>query len=339
MAEKKPFQSHNQQIEILRKRGMNIQTGLQESKVIRILEQENYYNVINGYKDIFLERDPVTGLILKPEIFKHGTTFKEVSSLYFFDRELRNLCLKYMLKIESLLKSTISYRFSEKFQNQMNPYFNLNNYTNNPKKTLIVAKNIATLSNTISYKSKDKSINHYLTEYGTVPLWVLVNVLTLGNINYFYNCLDDQLKNIIARDFSAYFNKYGKKINNCQIHMQSHDIEAILKITNDFRNVCAHEEILYNHILKKKPRISTLEKYLNINLSSSNTNLFVLLTMMRFYLGTEDCNSLFINLEKLFKEYREKVQTESVDFSLVLMTMGFNRDYPILFDEIIDIMP
>ena len=48
MTEPKPYKSHNQQIKILRERGMNIPKGAAASKVIRILEKENYYNVING---------------------------------------------------------------------------------------------------------------------------------------------------------------------------------------------------------------------------------------------------------------------------------------------------
>lgn len=331
MNECKAFKSYRQQIKILRNRGMYIPFGNDASKVIKVLERENYYNVINGYKDIFLERDQVSMRIIKPEVFKKGTTFDQVSSLYYFDRELRNLCLKYMLKIESSLKSIISYRFSEKFKGQMNPYFNLNNYNTDSKMTLRVAKNIATLSNTISYKSKDESINHYLREYGTVPLWVLMNVLTLGNVNYFYTCLDDGLKNSIARDFSKYFNSDGLKKEKVNIHLKIQDIEGILKITNDFRNVCAHEEILYNHILKKRPQLRTVEQYLGINLSQRESNLYVLLTMMRFYLSKEDCKDLLKNIEVIFKKFNKRIRTESVNFNMVLMIMGFDRDNPILF--------
>lgn len=50
----KPFKTYNQQLKILRNRGLIISNG---SKAIRILERENYYTVINGYKFFFLERD------------------------------------------------------------------------------------------------------------------------------------------------------------------------------------------------------------------------------------------------------------------------------------------
>ncbi|WP_145378209.1 Abi family protein, partial [Staphylococcus epidermidis] len=64
---------------------------------------------------------------------------------------------------------------------------------------------IAIISNKIKQRSSEKnnnSIKHYLTVHGNVPLWVLVNDLTLGNISNFYQAIDDSLKDKIAKDFS-----------------------------------------------------------------------------------------------------------------------------------------
>lgn len=49
----KPFKTHRQQLRILRDRGLTISKDGEGSKVMRVLEKENYYNVINGYKDPF----------------------------------------------------------------------------------------------------------------------------------------------------------------------------------------------------------------------------------------------------------------------------------------------
>ena len=46
----KPFRTHNQQLKILRKRGKDVPTNGEPK---RILERENYYNLINGYKYLF----------------------------------------------------------------------------------------------------------------------------------------------------------------------------------------------------------------------------------------------------------------------------------------------
>ena len=53
MAEKN-YKSYRQQLNILRSRGMIIGKGSQGSRAMRILERENYYSIINGYKELFL---------------------------------------------------------------------------------------------------------------------------------------------------------------------------------------------------------------------------------------------------------------------------------------------
>ena len=47
----KEYKTFNQQLSILRSKGMIVPT---DGRPKRFLEQENYYNVINGYKDLFL---------------------------------------------------------------------------------------------------------------------------------------------------------------------------------------------------------------------------------------------------------------------------------------------
>ncbi|WP_237567332.1 hypothetical protein [Mycoplasma mycoides] len=49
MKRSKEFKTFGEQIEILKSRGLIIKD---EQKAIEILKQENYYNIVNGYKDL-----------------------------------------------------------------------------------------------------------------------------------------------------------------------------------------------------------------------------------------------------------------------------------------------
>ena len=51
----KPFKSLNTLLRLMRSRNISIDKEGEGSKVKRILSRENYYSVINGYKDIFLD--------------------------------------------------------------------------------------------------------------------------------------------------------------------------------------------------------------------------------------------------------------------------------------------
>jgi len=69
-------------------------------------------------------------------------------------------------------------------------------------------KNIGKLSNAISRENENsndkKSIKHYIKKHYYIPLWVLLNYLTVGNISYFYNPWMDLLKikllEVLVRD-------------------------------------------------------------------------------------------------------------------------------------------
>ena len=103
----KVYKTHKQQLKILRSRGMNINKGAQGSKTIRILERENYYSIINGYKEPFIQSG------ITPESFISGTCFDELYSVFCFDRNVRLIYLKYILKAEHQIKAVIAHEFSK----------------------------------------------------------------------------------------------------------------------------------------------------------------------------------------------------------------------------------
>ena len=103
--EEKNFSSIRTQIGILRGRGVIIKNRRFAKKV---LLDTNYYNLINGYKNLFLDTNS------SAEHFLHGTCFEELYALSEFDRKLRILTLEYILIIEKSIKTKTAYCFSKK---------------------------------------------------------------------------------------------------------------------------------------------------------------------------------------------------------------------------------
>ncbi|CEA10595.1 Abi family protein [Mycoplasma capricolum subsp. capripneumoniae] len=126
MKRPKEFKTFEEQIEILKSRGLIISN---EQKAIEILKQENYYNIVNGYKDLFLKKS----LDNNKDIFIENTNFDELYSLFLFDRELRSILLKYILIFERDFKTIIAYNFSKKYNknNRIDSYLYPENYKDN----------------------------------------------------------------------------------------------------------------------------------------------------------------------------------------------------------------
>lgn len=307
----KEHKTFNQQLTILRNRGVVVPTN---GKPKRFLEQENYYNVINGYKDLFLVKDS-NNLPVEPELYQEGTHFNELKALFLFDRELRILLLKYLLIFENSIKTTVEYEFSKKYPRK-NAYLDIANFVDNdPKKVL---QQISILTKTIHDKvDRTGAIKHYIEEHGEVPLWVLVNFLTMGNIANFYNILTDSTKNIIAK---FYTDKYRTQNKDNTFRLSSADLSACLKVANLVRNICAHDERLYNVNLRNV-RISQIANHFGIR-RYDNKRFIVLILFLKIVLDKKDFQRLYKALRNLFNQYADEFKT--VVFDEILNTMGID---------------
>jgi abortive infection bacteriophage resistance protein len=317
----KPFKTHRQQIGILRDRGL----AVDGAKALRILEKENYYGVINGYKDFFLQVD-AAGQKIKPDQYKVGATFEEIYKLYSFDRDLRNVLIEYLLKFETNIKSKISYRFSEKHKD-FHAYLVLTNYSRDPKKLKTVLRLISTISNTISNRGKSGPISHYLDHHDGVPLWVLVNYLTLGNMEYFYQSLTVPLQNEIAKDFAKSYNRDYK----VSAHITDEMIEAVLKTATFFRNVCAHEERLFSFRIYKPSKSGNISSLLAIpNPKLNSGNLFTMVSFLKLVSPKKEHKTLVKKLRDLFQKY--STEFTSANFNDILNEMGFDINWENYFN-------
>ena len=78
---------------------------------------------------------------------------------------------------------------------------------------------------------KHTATMHYIDNYGYIPLWILVKVLSFGIVSEFYGILKIEDK----KEISDLYN-IGPDV-----------LERFLVLLSNFRNVCAHEDILYDH--------------------------------------------------------------------------------------------
>lgn len=306
----KEYKTFNQQLVILRKRGLIVP---KDGRPKRFLEQENYYNVINGYKDLFLKKD-TNGNPLEPEQYLQNTHFNELKALFLFDRELRILFLKYILIFENSFKTVLSHEFSRKYP-KANSYLEIKNYVDdNPKKVL---QQISILTKTIHDKvDKNGAIKHYIEDHGSVPLWVLVNYLTVGNLSYLYSILKNSDKNIIAKYYSDKFNKQYK--TEIGLRFSSEDLSSALKIINLVRNKCAHDERLYNSNFRNV-RVVNIVNYFECN-NYDNRRIIVAILYLKILLDKRYFQRFYSELNRIFERYKNEFNT--VSFYDVLKIMG-----------------
>ena len=306
----KVFKTIQEQISILESKGLIIDDYLFTED---ILIRENYF-FISGYRHLFLKSP-------KDRNFIKGTTFRELYALFNFDRQVRNIVFKNLLIIENNLKSIISYQLSKKYGFREKDYLRTENFTKVPDKQRQLSDTLKKMKRQIRVNGAQHSAtSHYLKNYGYIPLWVVVKVLSFGIVGELYTVMKREDQEEIA-------NIYDLSIDN---------LLTYLPILSNYRNLCAHEDILYDHRTQK---IIGDTKY--------HDGLDIPTTDGEYIYGKDDLFALIIILKQLLRpeEFRLLINELSYEIDIlcgklkvinigkVLDTMGFPRN----FREILDL--
>ena len=219
--QKKIFKTLDEQIELLKNKNLTI-NDVEYTK--EILFKENYFFLM-GYRYLFMTTS-------REKKFNNGTTFDELYAVFVFDRHIRNIMFKNILIVENNIKSIMSYQLSKKYGFKEKDYLNPDNFTKDPLREKQVYDIISKMKRQIRVNGKQHAATqHYMYNYGYIPMWILVKVLSFGLISELYSILKKDDKTVIA----SYYN------------IDEEELIIYLNLLSNFRNICAHEDILYDH--------------------------------------------------------------------------------------------
>lgn len=330
---KKPYSTYERRISILESRNMTINKNLIEHT--NVLKSYNYYNVVNGYKDLFLDKGQ------KEERYLQGTTPDQLLALYEFDEELRLVLLRYLLKIEEKLKHYITqsfydfYNSSEQITDEdkenlymENTYLSKIFYdTASPEKEKTYNKFVSKVSENIAiHQRRNSSIKKYKEEHRYIPMWVLFNILMFGNISKYFTILKKDIKKEVMKKLDI---KWTYQLETETIG-QFEDTLEILTLT---RNFSAHNERLYcfkhNMVLKDRylnfrnalPHVEDL-KY--PNRSEMKFGIFSSIFLITKFISKKEKEELVDSLIKAREKLKDKLVTINIDDVFKHMNMNHN---------------
>ncbi len=300
----KQFKTLDQQVEILKSKHMII-NNIDYAK--EVLLRENYF-FLNGYRHLFVISN-------SDKVFKSGTTFEELYSLFLFDRTFRNICFKNLLIIENNFKSITSYQLSKKYGYKEKEYLKARNFTNQPERKRQVNDLLKKMQRQIRVNGRQHSATqHYACNYGYIPLWILVKVLSFGLVSEMYSILKDDDQKAIS---SVY-------------NLDNDIFSEYLPILANYRNLCAHEDILYENRTQKVVNDTVYHQLLNIPKQDGEyiygkCDLFALLIIMKQLLSKEKFNSMIIEMDNAIQTLNYNLKTITIDD--VLHRMGFPKNW------------
>lgn len=300
----KIFRTLDEQIDILKKRGLVVNDV---AKARDILYRENYF-FLSGYRHLFT----VYG---DKDRYKDGTTFEELYATFIFDRRIRNIFFKNILIVENNIKSIMSYQLSRKYGFKEKDYLSPKNFSSDGMKSRQVYDVLSKVKRQIRINgNKHSATYHYMNNYGFIPLWILVKVLSFGIMTEFYDILNYDDKEEISKVYN----------------LDTETLKVFLTLLSNFRNVCAHEDILYDHRTQKVIPDCYVHRKLDIaegldGYLYGKNDLFSLVIILKYMLDDAEFNLMIDELSLEVEVLDEKIDVVPLD--VILNKIGFPSNW------------
>lgn len=275
----------DEQVVKLKKNGMQVYSS---GEAICFLKQVNYYRF--------------TGYALSNRIEPHQsqysaeTTFEQVRKCYYFDVEMRHILRKYIEYMEIYYRSQIANAFSlRKCEiSPHNQHYDRNNYYKKEDFDRLLSR---ILMEENFYKDS-LVITHHKHKYGNeMPLWVLVEIMTLSTLSKYYGCM-------YKSDQAAIAEIIGTSDSILRNHLHCLSI---------LRNICAHAGRLYGRPLHLPVKFGRnfLQKHQEIK---TNTLFAYIIMIMRDMPNLTYKKLLAEDIIALIEKYKNDISFTEIGF-------------------------
>ena len=286
----KEYKNSNELLDYIISKGVSVNN---KEDALNKIKTYSYYSIINTYKDVFKNTN---------NEYKNNVSFDEIYALFEFDKNLRSVFLKYSLEIEIILKSLLAETISSRYG--IKDYLVKENFDDTVNETTIT-ESINVIEEEINKQNgKHEAVTHYIDEYGFVPPFVLIKILTLGELSRLYTMLKQSDRQSISKNF-----KLSDKVLK----------QIIINITM-IRNICAHNDRLFS--FHSKFRISF--KYIQKNYNEKSVNIYMIMKCMESLLPKDKKKEFVKLINNEIKQLNNKLKSIKIDN--ILNIMGFYKN-------------
>lgn len=300
----KPFLTYEQQIQKLIGKGLSINNY---EAAIALLKKHSYFALISGYKKPFKT---------KKGLYKPYSSLEDIYSLYVFDDTLRTIIFRSILKVEKHIKSLISYSFCETYGEDQQFYLDATKYNYSRANQADINDLIGRLSKIVTDPKDYFYIKHQLQKHGNIPLWVMMKAMTLGTVSKFYSFLPQNIQSRVSIEYD---------------YVTENELVRMLDLLARIRNVCAHNERLFNYRYNKGAINDTyIHQYLCIpkskgQYSKGKRDLFAVIIVLKYLLSHEESCLLIDEIDDALTNLL--LSTKQLEKAQMFKYMGFPNNW------------
>ena len=269
------------QVEKLREHGCIV---ADDASSIEFLKSVNYYR----FSAYFL---PFRDELREDKRYIAGTTFEQVKGIYEFDKKLRAILFEAIEEIEIRIRTAVAYYHAHKH----GALGYLDETTFNDKHQH--SRFLEQFESEKEHNAKALFVRHHIANRdGEFPIWVAVELFTLGMLSHFVSDLLDDDANQVARHF-----------NTGRFYLKSWVITLSV-----LRNICAHYGRLYYVNFTSTPKIPN-----KLNFSPTG-KLFDQILMLKLLSPSKaQWNAKILpQIAALFENYKNYIVPDHIGFPL-----------------------
>lgn len=162
---------------------------------------------------------------------------------------------------------------------------------------------------------KKDYINHYVVKHGYVPLWVLVNTISFSRLSTFYKLMKQKERIEVSQHWD----------------IMEQDLSSYIEVLAYFRNLCVHDDRIYN--AKCKKLISNTPYHENLQIPKNDKNqyicgkndIFSVLIISKILLPPEEFNTMFNKISDRLTSLSKKLKT--IPISEIYNQMGLSKNW------------
>ena len=281
MKELKKHASLDEQVDKLIERGLLI-TDRQQAK--KILFRINYYR-LTGYLYSFKQN--------AGDQYCQGISLEQIKRIYDFDRKFTRILMYALEDIEETLKTRLSYTITSCYPNEPLIYKKLDIYRGKEPYDQFMKR----FAQAVKDNKGLPFIKHHFEEYGgELPMWVAVEIMTMGNLRSIYDNLQGNLQKKIAQTYGTGPVQLSNWIRNL----------------NYTRNHLAHYMRVWNFNFGRTPA-----KCKNHDRGAAPTNMIFdqICVMANMYSDADEWqNYILPEIRAVLEEYQDVIALESIGF-------------------------
>ena len=296
----KPFKTFDEQLEILKNRGLNI-NDVEFANIV--LQDISYYTVVNGYKNFLIPNR-------NSDIFIPGTSFEMLYTVHTININFSSVLLKYISYVENSVKCKLAYLVAKNYGvytdyndlKNINPldYLCRDNYINSPFRN----NTLKSIKKDICGHQAGLSVEHYKNK-NHIPPWIVTTSISLGETIHWYKILKPTLKDELLN----YFNSLScpNPLDKREFFIKSMDL------CKEYRNTIAHGNRVFSETFKielpKRQLQAISHDFMNginiVHSSGRKGNVAIIFTILILLRNRYAISNFISDLNSVFTPYKE----------------------------------